>query len=207
MAQPCTAVSSTSRVSGPAIGSSSAFAEITGRRSVEIQPTDHVLKSAGLARHSACGSPRHSAGSPVNFSQTMEQATSRNAATTRAWSGVPGDATALLYPENTFQSPRRTSSGLERSVGEFTGTPPRSRAAACLVCHRQRKSSKFRLTQTGVYQLYSGEDLVQLLTQAGFQQARFSPKPSGIALCVLARREVSAPISRPSAIERAPPLV
>jgi len=35
---------------------------------------------------------------------------------------------------------------------------------------------KFRLTQTGVYQLYTGEDLMRLLTQAGFRQARFVTK-------------------------------
>jgi predicted methyltransferase len=33
--------------------------------------------------------------------------------------------------------------------------------------------AKFKVTQTGVYQLYGGEELVGLLTQAGFHNVRF----------------------------------
>lgn len=35
---------------------------------------------------------------------------------------------------------------------------------------------KFKVTQTGVYHLYSGEELVGLLKEAGFHQARFVTK-------------------------------
>jgi predicted methyltransferase len=48
---------------------------------------------------------------------------------------------------------------------------------------------KFKLViQTGVYQLYTGEDLVRLLTQAGFHQARFVTKAERhrTGICALA---------------------
>ncbi len=49
---------------------------------------------------------------------------------------------------------------------------------------------KFKITQTGVYQLYAGEDLVQLLTQAGFRQARFVTKSERhrTGICAIAEK-------------------
>ena len=49
---------------------------------------------------------------------------------------------------------------------------------------------KFKVTQTGVYQLYTGDDLVRLLTQSGFHQARFVTKPERhrIGICALAEK-------------------
>jgi ubiquinone/menaquinone biosynthesis C-methylase UbiE len=49
---------------------------------------------------------------------------------------------------------------------------------------------KFKVTQTGLYQLYEGEDLVRLLTQAGFHQARFVTKSERhrIGICASAEK-------------------
>ena len=153
---------------------------------LEIQPTDHVLEIGfgpgyGIQRAASLATRGRVAG--VDFSQTMlEQATSRNAAAIDE--GLVelclGDATALLYPENTFHKAFATN------VAYFWKDP----LANLRELHRVMKSGgrlalyviakenlqKFRLTQTGVYQLYTGEDLMRLLTQAGFRQARFVTK-------------------------------
>ena len=49
---------------------------------------------------------------------------------------------------------------------------------------------KFKVTQTGVYQLYTGDDLVRLLTQAGFLRARFVTKSERhrTGICAIAEK-------------------
>jgi arsenite methyltransferase len=154
---------------------------------LEIQPTDHVLEIGfgpgyGMQRTASLATQGRVAG--VDFSQTMlEQATDRNAVAIDA--GLVelclGDATALLYPENTFHKAFATN------VIYFWKDPlaylrelhrvlkPGGRVALYVIA--KEDLLKFKLViQTGVYQLYTGEDLVRLLTQAGFHQARFVTK-------------------------------
>jgi len=154
---------------------------------LEIQPTDHVLEIGfgpgyGIQRAASLATQGRVAG--VDFSQTMlKQATDRNAVAIDV--GLVelclGDATALLYPENTFHKAFATN------VIYFWKDPlaylrelhrvlkPGGRVALYVIA--KEDLLKFKLViQTGVYQLYTGEDLVRLLTQAGFHQARFVTK-------------------------------
>lgn len=154
---------------------------------LENQPTDHVLEIGfgpgyGIQRAASLATQGRVAG--VDFSQTMlEQATDRNAVAIDA--GLVelclGDAIALLYPENTFHKAFATN------VIYFWKDPlaylrelhrvlkPGGRVALYVIA--KEDLLKFKLViQTGVYQLYTGEDLVRLLTQAGFHQARFVTK-------------------------------
>jgi arsenite methyltransferase len=154
---------------------------------LEIQPTDHVLEIGfgsgyGIQRAASLATQGRVAG--VDFSQTMlEQATRRNAVAIDE--GLVelclGDATALLYPENTFhkafatnviyfwKDPLATLQEIHRVM------KPGGRLALYVIA--KENLQKFKLvTQTGVYQLYKGEELVRLLTQAGFHQARFLTK-------------------------------
>jgi arsenite methyltransferase len=154
---------------------------------LEIQPTDHVLEigfGPGHGIQAAASRATQGRVAGVDFSQTMlEQATGRNAVAIDA--GLVelclGDATALLYPENTFHKAFATN------VIYFWKDPlaylrelhrvlkPGGRVALYVIA--KEDLLKFKLViQTGVYQLYTGEDLVRLLTQAGFHQARFVTK-------------------------------
>ena len=166
---------------------------------LEIQPTDHVLEIGfgpgyGIQRAASLATQGRVAG--VDFSQTMlKQATDRNAVAIDA--GLVelclGDATALLYPENTFHKAFATN------VIYFWKDPlaylrelhrvlkPGGRVALYVIA--KEDLLKFKLViQTGVYQLYTGEDLVRLLTQAGFHKARFVTKPERLrtGICALA---------------------
>jgi ubiquinone/menaquinone biosynthesis C-methylase UbiE len=168
---------------------------------LEIQPTDHVLEigfgpGLGIQRAASLATQGRVAG--VDFSQTMlEQATSSNAAAIDE--GLVelclGDTTALLYPANTFHK------ALATNVIYFWTDPlanlrelhrvlkPVGRLALYVIAKDDLLKFKF-ITQTGVYQLYSGEDLVQLLNQAGFHQARFVTKPERhrTGVCALAEK-------------------
>jgi ubiquinone/menaquinone biosynthesis C-methylase UbiE len=154
---------------------------------LDVQPTDHVLEigfgpGLGIQRAASLATQGRVAG--VDFSQTMlEQATGRNAAAIDE--GLVelclGDATALLYPENTFHKAFATN------VIYFWKNPlailreihrvmkPGGRLALYVIAKEDLLKIKF-ITQTGVYQLYSDEDLVQLLNQAGFHHARVATK-------------------------------
>jgi ubiquinone/menaquinone biosynthesis C-methylase UbiE len=168
---------------------------------LEIQPTDHVLEIGfgpghGIQRAASLATQGRVAG--VDFSQTMlEQATDRNAVAIDA--GLVelclGDATALLYPENTFHKAFATN------VIYFWKDPlaylrelhrvlkPGGRVALYVIA--KEDLLKFKLViRTGLYQLYTGEDLVRLLTQAGFHQARFVTKAERhrTGICALAEK-------------------
>jgi ubiquinone/menaquinone biosynthesis C-methylase UbiE len=167
---------------------------------LEIQPTDHVLEigfgpGLGIQRAASLATQGRVAG--VDFSQTMlEQATSRNAVAIDA--GLVelclGDATALLYPENTFHKAFATNviyfwrDPLANLQELHRVMKPGGRLALYVIA--KENLQKFRLTQTGVYQLYSGEDLVRLFTQAGFHHTRFVTKPERLrtGICALAER-------------------
>ena len=150
---------------------------------LEIQPTDHVLEIGfgpghGIQCVSGLASQGQVAG--VDFSETMlQQALGRNAAAI-ATGNVElrlGDASALPYPDNTFhkvfgtnvvyfwEDPVATLHEIQRVM------KPGGRLALYVIS--KEDIANFKVTQTGVYHLYTGEELVGVLTQAGFRQARF----------------------------------
>ncbi len=153
---------------------------------LEIQPTDHVLEIGfgpghGIQHAAKIATQGRVAG--VDFSETMLQQASRRNAAAIAGGLVElclGDASVLLYPENTFHKVFATN------VVYFWKDPlanlqelrrvmkPGGRLALYVIA--KDDLLKFKVTQTGVYQLYAGEDLVRLLTQAGFRRARFVTK-------------------------------
>ena len=167
---------------------------------LEIQPTDHVLEIGfgpghGIQQIAKLATQGRVAG--VDFSETMlRQASRRNAAAITAGRVelCLGDVSSLLYPENTFHNVFATN------VVYFWKDPlanlqelrrvmkPGGRLALYVIA--KDDLLKFKVTQTGVYQLYAGEDLVRLLTQAGFRQARFVTKPERhrTGICALAEK-------------------
>ena len=167
---------------------------------LEIQPTDHVLEIGfgpghGIQQVARLAPQGRVAG--VDFSETMlQQASRRNAAAITAGRVelCLGDASALLYPDNTFHKIFATNvvyfwKDPLANLQEFRRVmKPGGRLALYVIA--KDDLLKFKLTQTGVYQLYTGEDLVQLLTQAGFHQTRFVTKPERhrIGICALAEK-------------------
>ena len=150
---------------------------------LEIQPTDHVLEIGfgpgyGIQQVAKIAAQGLVAG--VDFSETMlEQASRRNAAAIA--SGTVelrlGDASALPYLDDSFHKVFATN------VVYFWNDPlanlqeirrvmkPGGRVALYVIS--KEDIANFKVTQTGLYHLYTGEELVLLLTQAGFHQARF----------------------------------
>jgi ubiquinone/menaquinone biosynthesis C-methylase UbiE len=171
---------------------------------LDIRPTDHVLEIGfgpgyGIQRAATLATQGRVAG--VDFFQTMlEQASRRNAAAIDE--GLVelclGDATALLYPENTFHKAFATNviyfwrDPLAYLQELYRVLKPGGRVALFVIA--KENLLKFKLvTQTGVYQLYTGDDLVRPLTQAGFHQARFITKVERhrTGICALAEKEKS----------------
>ena len=167
---------------------------------LEIQPTDHVLEIGfgpghGIQQAARLAVQGRVAG--VDFSETMlQQALGRNAAAI-ATGNVElrlGDASKLPYPDNSFhkvfgtnvvyfwEDPVATLQEVQRVM------KPGGRLALYVIS--KEDIANFKVTQTGVYHLYTGEDLVQLLTQAGFHQARFVAKSElhRTGICALAKK-------------------
>ena len=168
---------------------------------LEIQPTDHVLEIGfgpghGIQRVATLAAQGRVVG--VDFSETMlQQALQRNAAAIDA--GLVelclGDASVLLYPENTFHKVFATN------VIYFWNDPvanlqeirrvmkPGGRLALYMIAKEDLLRFKL-VTQTGVYHLYTGDELAGLLTQAGFRQVRFVSKAERhrTGICALAEK-------------------
>ena len=169
-------------------------------RQLEIQPGDHVLEIGfgpghGIQQAARLASQGKVAG--VDFSGLMLQQASRRNATDIAGGNVElrlGDASGLPYPDNSFNKvfgtnvvyfwtdPVATLQEIRRVM------KPGGRLALYVIS--KEDIAKFKVTQTGVYQLYTGEELAGLLTQAGFHQARFVTKPERhrTAICALAEK-------------------
>jgi ubiquinone/menaquinone biosynthesis C-methylase UbiE len=150
---------------------------------LEIQSTDHVLEIGfgpghGIQQAARLATQGRVAG--VDFSGTMlQQASRRNAAAMKA-ARVElclGDASALLYPDNTFHKVFATNVIYfwKDPLGNLQELKRVMKPGGRLALYVIAKDNllKFKVTQTGLYQHYTGEELVQLLTQAGFRQARF----------------------------------
>jgi ubiquinone/menaquinone biosynthesis C-methylase UbiE len=168
---------------------------------LEIQPTDHVLEigfGSGLGIERAASLATRGRVAGVDFSQTMlEQATRRNAAAIDE--GLVelclGDVTALLYPENTFHKAFATNviyfwkDPLSNLRELHRVLKPGGRLALYVIA--KENLLKFKLvTQSGLYRLYTSEDLARLLTQAGFRRARFVTKPERqrTGICAIAEK-------------------
>lgn len=167
---------------------------------LEIQPTDHVLEIGfgpghGIQQVARLAPQGRVAG--VDFSETMlQQASRRNAATIAAGQVELrlGDTSTLPYPDNSFHKVFATNvvyfwKDPQANLQEIRRVmKPGGRLALYVI--GKEDLQKFKVTQTGVYHLYSGEDLTELLTQAGFRQTRFVTKPerhrSGI--CAVAEK-------------------
>jgi ubiquinone/menaquinone biosynthesis C-methylase UbiE len=167
---------------------------------LEVQPTDHVMEIGfgpghGIQKVARIASQGRVAG--VDFSETMlQRALGRNAAAIDA--GLVelhlGDVSALSYRDNTFDKVFATN------VVYFWNDPlanlqelrrvMKSGGRVALYVIAKEDLLKFKVTQTGVYLLYAGEDLVRLLTQAGFHQARFLTKLERLrtGICALAEK-------------------
>jgi ubiquinone/menaquinone biosynthesis C-methylase UbiE len=165
-----------------------------------IQPTDHVLEIGfgpghGIQQVARLAAQGRVAG--VDFSETMLQQASRRNAVAIAAGLVElrlGDASALPYPDDAIHKVFATN------VVYFWKDPlanlqelrrvmkPGGRLALYVIS--KDDLIKFKVTQTGVYQLYTGEDLVRLLAQAGFHRARFVTKPERhrTGICALAEK-------------------
>jgi ubiquinone/menaquinone biosynthesis C-methylase UbiE len=119
----------------------------------------------------------------IDFSPTMlAQAARRNAAAIAAGQVElrVDDARSLPYPDETFDKAFATN------VVYFWNDPAAAlrevrrviKPGGTLALYVVSKAdiAKFKLTQTGVYRLYTGEELSELLTQAGFRQVRVLTK-------------------------------
>ena len=167
---------------------------------LNIQPADHVLEigfGPGLGIQQAAKLAPRGRVAGLDTSRTMLwQASRRNAAAVTA--GLVelclGEASALLYPDDTFHKVFATN------VVYFWDNPVatlreiwrvmKSGGRLALYVIAKKDLVKFKLTQTGVYRPYTGEELVGLLHQAGFRQARFVTRAEWhrTGLCVLAEK-------------------
>ncbi len=167
---------------------------------LEILPTDHVLEigfGPGLAIQRAAALAMRGRVAGVDFSETMlTQARNRNAAAIAAGRVELklGDAAALPYPDDSFDKV------FAANVIYFWRDPlaylrevrrvlkPGGRLALYLIA--KEDMAKFKFTQTGVYTLYTGEEVVRLLVQAGFRHARFETRAERLrtGVCALAEK-------------------
>lgn len=168
---------------------------------LDIRPTDHVLElgfGPGLAIEKAAANASQGFVAGVDFSKAMvHQARKRNAAAIAAGRVElrHADASALPYPDNSFdkvfaanviyfwQDPLANLKEIQRVM------KPAGRLALYLVA--KEDMARMKLTQTGVFTLYTGEDVLRLLTQAGFHRAHFKSKAERrrTGVCALAEKE------------------
>lgn len=153
---------------------------------LEMQTSDHVLEigfGSGHGIESAAKLVPKGRVSGVDFSPIMLRSTTRRNAAAISAGHVDlqiGDASNLNYPDNSFdkafatnvvyfwKDPVATLQEIRRVI------KPGGRVALYIVS--KADMIKFKMTQTGVYHLYTGDELSTLLTQAGFRQARVLTK-------------------------------
>jgi ubiquinone/menaquinone biosynthesis C-methylase UbiE len=169
-------------------------------RLLDIQPADQVLEigfGPGYGVETAAALAPQGKVAGVDFSETMvRRARRRNDAAIAAGRVElhQGDASALPYPENSFdkvfatnvvyfwRDPAATVKELRRVM------KPGGRLALYVIA--KEELAEMKITQTGVYTLYTGDDLVRLLAQAGFRNARFETRAERFrtGVCALAEK-------------------
>ena len=166
---------------------------------LDIKPTDHVLElgfgpGLGICRVAAVATEGSVAG--VDFSELMVQkARKRNAAAISAGRVdlKHGDVSSLPYDDETFDKviavqliyfcqPPHVFLKESRRV-----LKPSGKIAVSFIA--KDDMAKYKFTQTGVFALYTGQDALKLLTEAGFTQAHFETKPLRLGLCICAIAE------------------
>jgi ubiquinone/menaquinone biosynthesis C-methylase UbiE len=168
---------------------------------LDIHPTDQVLEvgfGPGLAIQKAATMASQGWVAGVDFSGTMVQLACKRNAPAIAAGRVDlryGNLSALPYRADTFDKIFAVNvmyyvpdpiPGLQEL---WRVMKPGGRIALFLVA-KEDMAKKF-IAQTGVLILYSGEEVVQLLVQAGFRRARFETrriKMIGTGLCALAEK-------------------
>jgi ubiquinone/menaquinone biosynthesis C-methylase UbiE len=167
---------------------------------LEIRPTDHVLEIGfgsgyGIQQAAALASRGRVAG--IDFSEEMVRLARARNARVRAGGRVDlthGDASTLPYPDGSFDKVFATN------VVYFWQDPvanlkearrvmkPGGRLALYVIAKEELVEMK--ITRTGVYTLYTGDELVRLLAQAGFRNARFETKSERFrtGVCALAEK-------------------
>jgi ubiquinone/menaquinone biosynthesis C-methylase UbiE len=168
---------------------------------VGIQPTDHVLEIGfgpgyGIQEVMRLAAQGRVAG--MDISGTMlEQASRRNAAAIAAGKVELrlGDAAELPYPDSSFHIVFATnvvyfwSDPLATLRETWRVLKPDGRVALYFIAKEELLKYKL-VTQTGLYRLYTGEDLVELLKRTGFQNARFVTKSERFrtGVCAIAEK-------------------
>ena len=169
-------------------------------RLLDIQPTDRVLEigfGPGYGIETAAARAPQGKVAGVDFSETMVQRARRRNDAVIAAGRVElrqGDTSALPYSDNSFDRVFATNviyfwKDPATNLKELQRVMKPGRRLALYVIAKE-ELAEMKITQTGVYTLYTGDELVRLLTQAGFRHARFKTKPERFrtGVCALAEK-------------------
>ena len=167
---------------------------------LDIKPTDRVLElgfgpGLGICKVAAITTGGWVAA--IDFSELMvRKARKRNAAAISAGRVdlKHGDVSSLPYDDQTFdkvvavqliyfcQPPHIFLKESRRVL------KPGGKIAVSFIA--KDDMAKYKFTKTGVFALYTGQDALKLLTEAGFSQAHFEIKTvrPGMGICAIAER-------------------
>lgn len=167
---------------------------------LDIRPADRVLEigfGPGHAIRQVAGLASQGKVAGVDFSETMVRQARRRNEEAIAVGHVElkqGEASALPYPDDSFdkvfatnviyfwRDPAANLTEIKRVL------KPGGRVALYVIA--KEELVEYKLTQTGVYTLYSGDELARLLAQAGFRNARFETRAERFrtGICALAEK-------------------
>jgi SAM-dependent methyltransferase len=168
---------------------------------LDIQPTDSVLEigfGPGVSIQKAVDRASRGWVSGIELSETMVEEAKRLNAPAIAGGRAElrqGDADALPYADGRFDR------AFAVNVHYFWKDPlaalreirrvlrPGGRVVLGFIDREGLEKQKF--ARTGLLTLYSGEDTVRLLAEAGFSEARFEAKPVhrvGMGICAVAQK-------------------
>jgi ubiquinone/menaquinone biosynthesis C-methylase UbiE len=167
---------------------------------LDVKPTDHILElgfgpGLGICKVAAIATEGTVAG--VDFSELMvRKARKRNAAAISKGQVdlKQGDVSSLPYDDETFDKV------IAVQLIYFCQTPhvflrearrvlkPGGKIAVSFLAKDDME--KYKLTKTGVFALYTDQDVLKLLTEVGFTQAHpeFNSMRHGKGICAIAER-------------------